>query len=143
MTLRFDLVFSYWIFFWYLLYIFHFVKYSPKFIIGLSIIENIIMLIMMIYSGSNRRTIIYFIVINSLIKVLPYYTLRREKIRYKDIIATIAYFIIFVIWVHINNQSLIGNSKLIYDSLIKNKNQTPFLKLINEIERNYKKMKLF
>ena len=143
MALRFDLVFSYWIFFWYILYILHFTKYSPKFIIGISIIENIFMLFMMIRSGSNRRTITYFIIINALIKVLPYYTLRKERIQYQDILATIIYFIIFVIWIHMNNQSLIGNSKLIYDSLIKNKNQTPFLELISKFERNYKNMKLF
>ena len=32
MNLRFDLVFSYWIFIWYILYICHIVEYSPKFV---------------------------------------------------------------------------------------------------------------
>ena len=143
MALRFDLVFSYWIFFWYIFYILHFTQYSPKFIIGLAIIENIFMLFMMIRSGSNRRTITYFIIINALIKVLPYYTLRKERIQTQDVIATIVYFILFTIWIHINHQSLTGNAKLIYNSLIQNKNNTPFLQLVNQVERNYKKMKLF
>ena len=49
MALRIDLVFSYWMFFWYILYAFKLTKYSPKFIIGLGIIENFIMLLLMFY----------------------------------------------------------------------------------------------
>jgi hypothetical protein len=43
--MRFDLVFSYWIFAWYLLYMAKIIKYSPKLVIVLGIIENTALLI--------------------------------------------------------------------------------------------------
>lgn len=143
MALRFDLVFSYWIYIWYLFYIYRFISYSPKFAIGLGIIDNIIMLALMIYFGSNVKAIFYFILINTLIKVVPFYTLRNETIRLKDVYFTIILFIIFIIWLHINQQNLIGNIKLIHDSLLYNKNQTPFMSLLGKIESNFKQIALF
>jgi hypothetical protein len=76
-ALRGDLVFSYWIYVWYLLYIFKFIKYSPKIPLILGLIDNIIMLLMMLLYGTSSRTIFYFIVINTLIKVMPIYYLRN------------------------------------------------------------------
>jgi hypothetical protein len=43
------------------------------------------MLIMMILYGTSRRTIFYFIVINTLIKVVPLYYLRNESLKMNDI----------------------------------------------------------
>jgi hypothetical protein len=86
------------------------------------------MLIMMIIKGTKRITILYFIIINFLIKVLPIYYLRAETIRMKDVYMTVLLFIIFIIWLYINNISLIENIKIIYNSLIYGENKTPFMK---------------
>ena len=135
--IRIDLVFSYWVYLWYLLYILHIVKYSPKFAIMLGIIDNLIMLCFMLYFGTKNQTIIMFIIINTIIKIIPYYTLKREHIKANDILSTLFLFLIFIIWLHINKQSLKGNLKLIYDSLIYNKNKTPFMNLFEKIKKNY------
>lgn len=141
-AIRADLVFSYWIYVWFILYIFKFIKYSPKFPLILGLIDNIIMLLLMLYFGSKSKTIILFIMINTLIKVVPLYYLRNQKIKMIDIYFTIALFIIFVIWLHINKQSLAGNLKLIHDSLLYNKFQTPFMSLFNKIEKNFKNLEI-
>ena len=135
--IRVDLVFSYWISLWYLLYILQIVDYSPKFAIGLGIIENFIMLCFMLYFGTKITSIIMFIIINTVIKIIPYYTLKRENIKIKDILFTLFLFIIFIFWLHINKQSLTGNLKLIYDSLIYSKNKTPLMNLFQKIKKNY------
>lgn len=140
-SLRFDLVFSYWVYLWYILYALHATSYSPKFPLILGLIDNIIMLIMMIIYGTSSRTIFYFIIINTLIKVVPLYYLRNEKIRMKDIYFTLCLFVLFIIWLYINNQSLTGNAKLIYNSLIYGKSQTPFMNLLKQIQKNYKTYK--
>jgi hypothetical protein len=127
-SLRFDLIFSYWIFAWFILYLCNITKYSPKFAFILGLIENLFMLIMMIIKGTKRITILYFIIINFLIKVLPIYYLRAETIRMKDVYMTVLLFIIFIIWLYINNISLIENIKIIYNSLIYGENKTPFMK---------------
>ena len=140
--MRADLVFSYWIFTWYLLYISKIVNYNPKFAILIGIIDNTIMLLMMIYFGSNMYTIFMFIIINTFLKIVPYYTLWNKKIERKDIIVTLFLFIIFIIWLYINNQNLTKNYKEIIDSLIHNKNKTPALYFISKVEKYFKELNI-
>lgn len=135
--MRVDMVFSYWIYIWYILYIYKFTSYSPKFSLVLGVIDNFIMLILMVIYG---QTIIYFIIVNTLIKVIPLYNLRNETIKLQDIYFTIGLFGIFIGWLYINEQSLTGNLKIIYDSLLFGKDQTPFMELLKQIQKNYKNM---
>ena len=141
-ALRADLVFSYWIYAWYILYAFKITSYSPKFALILGLIDNIVMLSLMFLYGTSRRTIFYFIVINSLIKAVPLYYLKDVPIQTRDIYCTAVLFMIFVIWLHMNAQSLVGNMKLIHDSLIYGKDQTPFMHLLTQIKKNYKNLKI-
>jgi hypothetical protein len=97
----------------------------------------------MVYFGSKSKTIILFIIVNTLIKVIPLYYLRNQKIKIKDIYFTVGLFLVFVIWLHINKQSLVGNLKLVHDSLLYNKFQTPFMSLFNKIEKNFKNLEIF
>ena len=137
-ALRADLVFSYWIFIWFVLYEFKLINYSPKFPIILGIIENIIMFILMLLFGTSVRTIIYFILINICIKAVPFYYLRNETIKMKDVYFTAVLFLLFIIWLHINEQSIVSNLKIIYDSLLYGKDQTPFMSLLRKVMKNYK-----
>lgn len=137
-VLRPDLVFSYWIYLWYLLYAFKFINYSPKFPLILGLIDNIIMFVLMLLYGTSRRTIFYFLIINTLIKVVPLYYLRNETIKMSDIYFTVGLFLVFIIWLHLNKQSLFGNIKLVYDSLLYGKDQTPFMAFINKLKKNFK-----
>jgi hypothetical protein len=138
-SLRFDLVFSYWIFTWFILYLCNITKYSPKFAFILGLIENFFILIMMIIKNTKRITILYFIIINFLIKVLPIYYLRAETIKMKDVYMTFLLFIIFILWLYINNISLIENIKIIYNSLIYGENKTPFMKFFFRKKEQQKK----
>ena len=94
---------------------------------------------MLIYT-KNRYTIFYFIIINTFIKIIPLYYLRNEPIKFKDIYFTIALFGIFVIWLHINKQSLTGNLQLIYNSILYGHNKTPFMAFIHKFQNNFKKL---
>ena len=141
-ALRTDLVFSYWIYVWYILYALKLTNYSPKFPLILGLIDNVIMLFLMLVYGTSRRTIFYFIIINTLIKVVPLYYLRFESIQMKDIWFTIFLFAVFVIWLHINNQSLFGNIKLIHDSLLYGQDKTPFMSFINKLKRYFKNLEV-
>lgn len=141
-ALRSDLVFSYWIYFWYILYAFKIIDYSPKFPLILGLIDNIIMLVLMLMYGTSKRTIFYFIIINTLIKIVPLYYLRNESIRMKDIMFTIFLFVIFIIWINLHKQSLFGNAKLIHDSLLFGQNKTPFMAFINNLKKNFKNLEI-
>mgnify|MGYP001267525891 CR=1 FL=1 len=137
-ALRADLVFSYWIYLWFILYVFKVTTYSAKFVMILALIENAIMFVLMCLYGTSRETIFYFILINTLIKVVPYYYLRNQTIKMRDIYVTIVLFILFNIWLHLNKQNLVGNIKLIHDSLIFGKNETPFMSILEKIKNNFK-----
>jgi hypothetical protein len=128
--MRFDFVFSYWIFAWYLLYMAKIVIYRPKLVILLGIIENTILLISMILYGSNLRTISSFIIINTFIKLIPYYSLRHETIRTSDWKPTVIIFLLYCFWIYLNKQDLTGNYKNVFDSLIHNRDETPMLSLL-------------
>lgn len=141
-SLRADLVFSYWIYAWFILYEFQFTQYSPKFALLLGLIDNIIMLILMLQFGTKGKTIILFLFINTLIKIVPLYYLKNQKIQLKDIYFTFGLFCVFIVWLHINKQSLIGNIKLVHDSLLYNKSETPFLSFVSQIEKNFRNMKI-
>ena len=133
-----HMVFSYWVVLWFILYYFNLTSFSPKFAITVGILENIILFIFMVIWGTSLRTIIWFVIINTIIKILPFYYLRNESYNLKDIYATIALFVLFIVWLHINKQSLVGNAKLIYNSLIYGNNNTPVMNLLHKIENNFK-----
>lgn len=141
-ALRTDLVFSYWIYVWFLLYVFNVINYSPKFPLLLGLIDNAIMLLLMLVYGTSRRTIFYFIIINTLIKVVPLYYLRFESIQMNDIGFTIFLFAIFVLWLRLNEQSLVGNMKVIHDSLLYGQDKTPFMAFINKLKKNFKHLEV-
>lgn len=141
-ALRPDLVFSYWIYIWYLLYAFRFTSYSPKFPLILGLLDNIFMLALMLTYGTSKSTILYFIIINTLIKIVPLYYLRNETVRMRDMWFTVLLFIVFILWLHLNRQSLIGNIKVIHDSLLYDRNKTPFMALLNKIKNNFKKVEI-
>jgi hypothetical protein len=141
-ALRADLVFSYWIYLWYILYAFKITNFSPKFPLMLGLIDNIIMLLLMLVYGTSKETIFYFIIINTLIKVVPLYYLRNEPIKSIDIYFTIFLFVIFFGWLHFNKQSLFGNIKLIHDSLLYGEDNTPFIAFINNVKKNFKNLQV-
>jgi len=133
-----HMVFSYWIVLWFILYYFKLTSFSPKFAITAGILENIVLFILMIIWGTSLRTIIWFVIINIVIKIMPFYYLRNEPYNLKDIYFTFGLFLLFILWLYINKQSLIGNAKLMYDSFIYGKDNTPFMALLNKIEHNFK-----
>ena len=139
-ALRIDLVFSYWIYFWYILYAFKFTNFSPKFPLIIGLLDNIVMFFMMLAYGTSFNTIISFLFINTIIKAIPLYNLRNEQIKIRDIMFTVFLLFIYIIWLHINGDSLIGNAKLIHDSLLYGKENTPFIFFINKLKNNFKNL---
>jgi len=119
---RLDYVFSYWIFAWFILYYYKIVKYSPLLILIIASIENIFLFIyhLFIYlfidnSKYNLFKLFAFIFINFFIKILPlYYLIKIENniktieeliklIKKDDILIGLYLFLIYLIWLYINN----------------------------------------
>lgn len=99
--MRVDFIFSYWIFAWYLCYVFKWTHYNPKLALLLGLIENGILLCMMIY---NNTPLLYFLLINIILKVIPYMTIQRTM-KWSDVYSTVGLFFVYLIWLKVNGQS--------------------------------------
>jgi len=129
-SFRIDLILSYWIFLWFILYVCKITKYSPKFPLIIGIAENILLLVSMIAYGTSSGVIFYFAVFVVFAKILPFYYLINEPIKMVDIYVALTLFLLFNIWLHINNRTFLGNINAIRNSIIYEKNDTPFMAFI-------------
>lgn len=131
--MRLDFIFSYWIFFWYLLYLFGLVtQYNPKFAIVCGLIENILILFFMLYFHTRIKLILLFIIMSILLKIIPLYTLWNTKIKWHDIQMTFLLFFIYLFWTYINNQKYNDFMKRTQELIIHNKNTLPGMRFLEK-----------
>jgi len=97
---RFDFIFSYWIFAWYLLYELRLVSYNPKAALFLALLENLILLGFLFYY--KYPYILSFCTINFFIKVVPLWRVRHTTVHARDLYALLALFSIYGLWLWIN-----------------------------------------
>jgi len=129
---RFDFVFSYWIFTWFLLYHFGFVTFNPKFALGIALFTNIISIFLMIYYKNLLIYILLYLLIQLCIKILPLWSLRDTTIYKKDIIITFIFFIIFNLWLTINDTNYIALNETALEAIKHNKIVTPIIYWIDK-----------
>ena len=115
-VIRLDLILSYWLFFWWILYELKIVKSNPKLFLLIGFVVNLIMLARKIVKHS--RTVVPFIIINTIIKVIPLIALMNTVITPNDVSASLTVAVIYLFWVLININTVIKN--------IKNKAIPPF-----------------
>ena len=129
MVLRADLIFSNWIFAWVLIYISGLTKFSPKIAVIIAILENIgtALLLKTVNAKTLQAVILYF-----LLKVIAFAFVINDPIVLQDMIALTVLFLIYVAWVIINGETVIGYYKKIHHSLNNNDNNTPFVNFINK-----------
>ena len=135
--LRVDFIFSYWIFLWYLLYIFGIVKnYNPKFAILCGTMENIIIVLLMFYYKTKTILVLLFLIMFLLLKGIPLCTLWNTKIHFKDVMATILLFIIYLTWMIFNKKSILDFEKQTTNLILRNKNTLPGMTFLEKIKNN-------
>jgi hypothetical protein len=118
--MRVDFLFSYWIVFWYILFMFNLISYNPKFVLVVALIQNTVLFIYKLWIGSFLVAFLLGIIILCM-KVIPLYTLYDTKIKKKDIYFSIVLFILYIIWIYLNGTHL-------YDIMIEiNNNKGPLM----------------
>jgi hypothetical protein len=142
MKTRLDLIFSYWIFLWYLLYICKIVNYNPTFALFCGLFENAILLSLMLYYNTHKKLLLLFFIMTIFLKLIPLYTLVFYKnqtlsinrmVTSKDIFATFVLFFIYVFWVTIHQKSPSDFQQQTIDLIIHNKNTLPGMTLLDKI----------
>ena len=94
-----DYLFSYWVFAWYVLYMTGIVTPNPKFAILVALLENIVVLVSMLYLRVNPKKIYYFFIMILLVKGIPLWTLRKTTITKRDVAATVGLLLMYVGWI--------------------------------------------
>lgn len=130
--MRFDFVFSYWIFTWYVLYIFKVVRFNPKILLEVGLLENLGQLSMMIYYNNSIQYILLFIIINTLIKVIPIYSIWNSKTTRYDIYAGIILFFVYFLYLRINRVDIRKHLEYGFESIKENKSFSPAITLLNK-----------
>jgi len=134
--MRIDFIFSYWIFFWYVLYIFGlFTQYNPKFAIITGLIENMVILLFMFFYNTSIKLIILFAVMSTILKLIPLYTIWNSKIKSADIGFSFLLFFIYLFWTHIHNLKFSDFLKRTSNLIIHNKNTLPGMQFLDRLQR--------
>jgi hypothetical protein len=128
---RFDLIFTYWIFLWYLFYLLKIIPYNPTFalIMGFSC-TLIIFLILLFYPV---KWYIYLFVIQSLfLKLFFLYTV-YSPIKKENIIQTGFFLLLYLFWLYLCKYTIYDIYSYIIYCFIHNKvNNTPELYLLKK-----------
>lgn len=133
MSIRFDLIFSNWMFVWFILYWFQFTQYNPKAVFIVGVFENVITVILAIYYRTHAKYILYFLGLIVFLKVFLLYLIWNTRFLMKDAIATILVTLVYVTWLHWNNTNVVDLYRKVVTSVIKEKNETPILGWIHEL----------
>ena len=141
-----DLIFSDWILLWSLFYYFllpkvwglsTYVYESMNPIIGLwmMLVYNIMELLYLWFNSVSWATIVKFAIVILLIKVIPIILLRNFKIRTLNNVIFIGFlFMLYNLYLYVNNTNAIQVYNRINESMIKNENNTPLLWTFSKIK---------
>jgi hypothetical protein len=124
---RFDLVFSYWIFAWFILYELKITHYNPKIALIIGLLVNVIELSTMIYYKNSFSNIFLFSLINFILKVVPLWILRKTEYKVIDVYADIGLFIIYLFWLIVNRINIKTEVQNIADKIKHNKPVGPIM----------------
>ena len=113
---------TYWILLWYMFYVTGYIPQNPKLAFILGLVGSFVALITLCFRA-NLKTILIFLVILLVTLAIPLWTLRKSKIKTKDIYVSFGFGLMYIGW-------LLWEDKLslvqtLYTDLVHNKYSTP------------------
>ena len=101
---RFDYVFSYWLFAWWILYALKATRSSPALWLWAAVLFEIVLFIILVNRQYPVWYITLFVLINLVIKGWPLWSMRRETPR--GIWPGVLLFLTYTAWLHVNGESV-------------------------------------
>ena len=96
-----DRFLSIWIFLYSLAYLLNLVPYNPIILISIALSFFVISLFIIVPRLNERSLLLYYIVINTLGKILPLLLIINHKITNSDIVFTVSFILIYVAYMFI------------------------------------------
>jgi hypothetical protein len=121
--IRADFIIYYWILFWYVFYVTGYIHQNPAPALWLGLLGNLLLLVAMIYYKVKTKTLLYFVTVIVVTKIIPLWTLKGIPIGKKDIMATIGLVIMYIGWL-VWEEKLSVMKQISYD-ILQDKYSTP------------------
>lgn len=102
-----DKFFSIWIFIYTIAYIFKITPYNPIILIFIALTFFIITLLIIIYKLNEKSLLIYYLIVNIIGKLIPLFIIFNDKITNNDIIFTVYFILLYVIYMQIIKEDII------------------------------------
>lgn len=102
-----DKFISIWIFIYTIAYIFKITPYNPIILICFALTFFIITLLIIIYKLNEKSLLFYYIMINTIAKIIPLFIIINNKITNNDIIFTVYFILLYVIYMQIIKEDII------------------------------------
>lgn len=130
-----DLVLSYWILLWFVLYYWGFTQYNPKFLLMVGLAENVVMLLLMIlYGRRDVFKIAMFVLVNICIKIIPLYLVWNTVVLWIDIYVSVGLVVAYCIWVYLRlGKSFYEVQRNIVKALLGDEFETPIMSVAYKI----------
>jgi uncharacterized protein YacL len=133
---RIDFIFSYWLFFWFILYKLNITNYNPYLGLIIGLIVNTIMFILFLIYKNYYKAFLFFIV-NFFIKIIPIYTLRNTTIQKKDIYTLFILYTIYLIYKYLlEKDTKLFHFKININNYKDKSINTPFMILLDNLVKN-------
>lgn len=117
--LRLDLIFSNWIFVWFVLFFIGVVQYNPTFVLVAAFCFIAFEVFYLWYIGANEYNITKMIVLNIMLKNIPIlllWTQKKLSIAQEDIYFTMTIFVIYNIYLQLNGTDIV----VYYNKVLRN-----------------------
>ena len=105
--IRADKFISIWIFIYTITYIFKITPYNPIILICIALTFFVFSLFIIIYNLNEKSLLFYYIMINTIAKIIPLFIIINNKITNDDIIFTIYFILLYVIYMQIIKEDII------------------------------------
>lgn len=102
-----DRFLSIWIFIYTIAYLLGIFPYNPILLIGIAITFFIFGLLITIYNLNEKSLLLYYFTINVIGKVIPFFIIVNNKITNNDVIFTMYFILLYVIYMQIINDDII------------------------------------
>jgi len=101
---RVDYVFSYWLFFSFVLFYFHVIPYNPKHVLILAALFGCVQFI---FRKVSSLRLFLIIIITVFIKFIPIYLLRNTTVTRNDDLFYLGMFVVYIGWLLVNKINLL------------------------------------
>jgi hypothetical protein len=106
-VMKLDRFLSIWIFIYTIAYLLKIVPYNPIILISIALIFFLASLFIIVKNLTERSILTYYVLINFIGKIIPIFIIINNKITNNDIIFTVYFILIYVVYMLIMNEDII------------------------------------